>query len=93
MQKTRTKYLFVSDDIAMQRLAAGAAAQPSIGGVVGANLEMLRMPCFETLYGGSEENFEPLPPMMPPDPSDPALILHSSGTCLLQTFAIDVVVA
>ncbi|KAJ7596093.1 hypothetical protein C8J56DRAFT_395210 [Mycena floridula] len=87
IQKTRTKYLFVSADSAVQRLALGACEHPSIGGSVGSNLHILDMPAFETLLGPSsasmgipQEEFAPLPPMIPPDCSDPAFILHSSGS-------------
>lgn len=84
LQQTRARYMFVSDDMAMQSLAAAACDHPSIGGTVGASVDLLRTPSFERLFGQSSEasapDFIPLPPMTPPAMGDPAIITYSCGS-------------
>lgn len=53
-------------------------------------LQLCSMPTFEDLYPEHDPGFEMLPPMVRPELSAPAVILHSSGkfTCeyLFNTF-------
>lgn len=80
LQKTRSKFLFISGDAGAQRLATTACTQPSIGGQVGDHIMRLAMPTFDSLFD-RDEDFDWLPPVDHPDETDPALILHSSGMC------------
>ncbi|KAF8989919.1 hypothetical protein BDQ17DRAFT_1393209 [Cyathus striatus] len=79
LQTTGTKYLLLSHDPGIQRLAALTCAQPSMR-VLASRPEMLPLPTFEYLFGTSEDDFEPLPMSFHPEPSTPALILHTSGS-------------
>lgn len=74
MRVTECHHLFVSKDAAMQDLSK--AAKETLGSDYA--VETYRMPGFEELYGGVEN--DPLPePVEHPDMNGIALILHSSG--------------
>jgi len=76
LQETRSKYLLVSHDPSIQRLVGSAYASPALKSSVG---EPISIPTFEYLFGGTESDFDPLPPMQRQERNRPSLILHSTG--------------
>jgi long-subunit acyl-CoA synthetase (AMP-forming) len=85
LQQTGSKYMFVSDDPGIQRLAAATCIQSSISRIAGVNLHLLPVPSFESLFEVSDDMFSPLIPMEHPAEFAPALILHSSGSIPLYS--------
>ena len=77
IRKTGLRYLLVSGDAAMQRVAHEARAQLAQDGN---DVSFLPLPRFAELYGGGNM---PDVPKGRLDPRKPALILHSSGGSLL----------
>ncbi|KAH7914162.1 acetyl-CoA synthetase-like protein [Hygrophoropsis aurantiaca] len=78
LTKTRTKYLYVSQDNGM--LALVATVLQNLGDHT---VHVFAMPAFEDLYDpadGGARNRHLLPPMITPDWSFPSIVLHSSGT-------------
>ncbi|KAF9465935.1 hypothetical protein BDZ94DRAFT_1296127 [Collybia nuda] len=80
LRQVNSKYVFVSNGAAIQRLVSTVCAQPLVGGVPGVNLHLLPIPSFVSLFEMSGDMFVPLAPMEHPPDLAPALILHSSGT-------------
>ncbi|TFK37074.1 hypothetical protein BDQ12DRAFT_221196 [Crucibulum laeve] len=80
LHATHATHIIMSHDPGIQRLASAACAQRKASGMAAPPVQAIPLPTFEYLFGGSEEDFEPLPPMVPPLPTDPSLILHSSGS-------------
>ena len=76
-RKTGVRYMFVSSDPAMQRLAHQAN---EILVQDGCAFECLPMPLFEDLYGPGGD--EALVPMGDVDEMKTSIIMHSSGACL-----------
>lgn len=76
--------MFVSNDPAIQKLTGAICAQPLMRGVSGANLHILPIPSFGSLFEVSDDMFMPLVPMKHSADSAPALILHSSGISILR---------
>lgn len=73
VRSTNAPQIYVSPDSANQRLAQGAAAILSNEGI---GLEILAMPLFGDLFNGTDCEDAKLVKV---DPSQHALILHSSG--------------
>lgn len=84
LREVKSKYMFVSGDPAIQELTGAICTQPLMRGVSGANLHILPIPSFESLFEVSDDMFMPLVPMEHPADSAPALILHSSGDPILH---------
>lgn len=81
LQKMSVKYLFVSKDHAMQKIAASACERIRTSDEPFA-VELLPIPTFKILYDGSGSSFEPLPPLDRVDIRSNLMILHSSGNFL-----------
>lgn len=77
LQETRSKYLLISHDPSIQKLIGSVYPSPALKSSVG---EPITIPTFEYLFGGTESDFDPLPPMQQQECNRPSLILHSSGS-------------
>lgn len=81
LQKTKAKYVLVSDDRAMQEIAISARSIISASSSdCPCEIELLPVPSFDQLYVESGEEFAPLSPMVDTDLRNIAIILHSSGS-------------
>lgn len=83
LKSTGSKYLYVSSDHAMQKLALAASqVLEGLGGIT-----ILAMPTFERLF--EQDPVDDSPTLNAKvDPTTPALILHSSGLCFTHTLRI-----
>ena len=81
LQKTKAKYVLVSNDRAMQEIAISARSiiSASSSSDCPCEIELLPVPSFDQLYAEFGEEFVPLPPMVDTDLRNIAIILHSSG--------------
>jgi acyl-CoA synthetase (AMP-forming)/AMP-acid ligase II len=72
---TKSRYVLVSSDTAMQGLYTSARER-----IESTEVQVFDMPTFEQLYG---TECEPLPPLKDKKIDDSAIILHSSGNVFL----------
>ncbi|PBK92561.1 acetyl-CoA synthetase-like protein [Armillaria gallica] len=87
IRSTGAKYMFLSQDPGMQKLAE--VALQNLNNEECQDLKMMTMPSFESLYSGSPEPSNFLPSIKNSDLEAQALIMHSSGSA---TFPIPILV-
>ncbi len=75
MKSTNSKYLVVSGDATLQKLADVVCRES----VADERIVTISMPCFADLYSSESHSYQPLAPVRP-EWSETAVVLHSSGT-------------
>ncbi|KAK0472170.1 NRPS-like enzyme [Armillaria novae-zelandiae] len=75
MKSTNSKYLVVSEDATLQKLADVVCKERTVD----ERIVTILMPRFADLYSSGLRSYQPLPPIRP-EWSQTAIILHSSGT-------------